>query len=176
MRKPDACAPDSTAIRRCSDECAYSTTGDWNSGSLAFAISHGPYGTAPLASSSVSSFSDMLFSPPAFAFRSIGWPRSISSELLLTESEIQPRVPRRTVVPAISSSLSNALFRTRFHHYQLLAMDFLVAFRMEQYQVVGRVAAAVRSPNKVMGMPSRQFGNLLAAGRTHPLLFSPEKQ
>src|SRR5262245_23746164 len=97
MRKPDTCAPGSTAIRRCSDECAYSTTGDWDSGSLAFAISHGPYRTAPSASSSVSSFSDMLFSPPAFAFRSIGWPRSISSELLLTESEIQPRVPRRTV-------------------------------------------------------------------------------
>jgi hypothetical protein len=120
MRKPDTCAPDSTAIRRCSDECAYSTTGDWNSGSLAFAISHGPYRTAPSASSS---FSDMLFSPPAFAFRSIGWPRSISSELLLTASEIQPRVPRRTVIPAISSSLSNALYRMRLHDFRLCRLD-----------------------------------------------------
>ena len=76
-----------------------STTGDWSSGNPAFAISHGPCRTSPSASSSDSCFSDMLFSPPAFAFRSIGWPRSISSELLLTASEIQPRVPRRTLSP-----------------------------------------------------------------------------
>src|SRR5262245_32006903 len=61
-----------------------STTGDWDSGNPAFAISHGPCRTTPSASSSDSRFSDMLFSPPAFAFRSIGWPRGSSSEPLLT--------------------------------------------------------------------------------------------
>jgi hypothetical protein len=74
-----------------------STTGNWGSGNSAFAISHGPCGTTPSASSGVSRFSDMLFSPTAFAFRSIGWPRGISSEPLLTVSGIQPRVPRRTL-------------------------------------------------------------------------------
>ena len=62
----------------------------------------------------------MLFSSPAFAFKSIGCPKSDSSELFLTASGIQYRIPRRTVFPAIRSSLLNALCgRTRFHHGQL---------------------------------------------------------
>src|SRR6516165_2817210 len=41
-------------------------------GNAAFALSRGSCGTTPSASSSGSRFSDMLLSPPAFAFRSIG--------------------------------------------------------------------------------------------------------
>lgn len=52
--------------------CGDCASGGWDSGNPAFAVSRGSCGTAPSASSSGSRFSDMLFSPPAFAFRSIG--------------------------------------------------------------------------------------------------------
>src|SRR5712691_1425336 len=49
--------------RRCRSECAVSTAGDWDSGSLAFALSRGSCRAIPSASSSIPCFSDMLLSP-----------------------------------------------------------------------------------------------------------------
>jgi hypothetical protein len=85
------------------------------------------------------------------------------SELLLTVSDIQSRVPRRTVVPAISSSLSDAFEQARLHNYQLLAMNVLVTLRMKQHQIGRTVTTAMRSPNQMMSLPSGLFCDLLLA-------------
>ena len=47
---------------------------------------------------------------------------------------------------------------------------------MQQHAVLGSVAAAERSPNDVMVMPSRQFGDLLVADRTEPVLRFPQME
>ena len=49
--------------------------GDWGSGSVAFTVSRGPCGTSPTTLWGCSRFTDMLFSPLAFASRWVGWPR-----------------------------------------------------------------------------------------------------
>ena len=83
--------------RRCSSECDSCTAGDWDSGNAAFALSRGSCRAAPSASSSDPRFSDMLFSPPAFRLQVNRMTQEHPSGLLLTESGIQHRVPRRTV-------------------------------------------------------------------------------
>jgi hypothetical protein len=45
---------------------------------------------------------------------------------------------------------------------------------MQQHAVLGSVAATKGSPNDVMVMPSRQFGDLLVADRTETILRFPQ--
>src|SRR5262245_38946677 len=73
-----------------------------------------------------------------------------------------------------SSSLSNALCRTRLPNIQSLAMDLLVAVRMHEHAVLGRVLAPMGSPQDVVVMPPRHRGDLLVADRTDPPLLQPK--
>ena len=50
----------------------------------------------------------------------------------------------------------------------------MVTLRMEEQTVLGRIRAAMRSPNKVVVVPSREFGDFLVADRTEAVLFFPE--
>jgi len=85
--------------------------------------------------------------------------------------------PLRTAREAFassSSSLSNALFRTRLHIDFSLAVKLLVACGMEQHPIVHLISVAFGSPHFVVVMPSCQSGNPLVAERTKPLLAFPE--
>ena len=85
-----------------------------------------------------------------------------------------PLRTRRASFPAARSSLSNAFHRTRFCHDQTRAMNLPMADWMQKHQVTDAVAAAARSPNDVMGIPSRRFRDLLDADRALTILFIPK--
>ena len=55
-------------------------------------------------------------------------------------------------------------------------MDLAVAGRVEQHPVVRGVTAAMRPPDLVMVVPSRDHGDRVAAVWTAPLLAFPEIQ
>jgi len=78
----------------------------------------------------------------------------------------------RESLPSISSSLLNALFKTRFHHFQLLAMHLSMTFWVKQHEVFCRIFASVRSPDDMVAMPLGNLCDLLAANWTEPLLLS----
>jgi hypothetical protein len=92
---------------------------------------------------------------------------------------LPPLSPLRTVresFPSYGSSLSYALFRTRLLNVQTLAVDLHMAIWVQEHTVFRAIRPALRSPNDVMVVPSRQFGDLLVTDRATPVLFSPEMQ
>lgn len=50
----------------------------------------------------------------------------------------------------------------------------MVAVGVEKDTVFGLISAAIRSPNDVMVMPARQFGDFLSADGAETVLFFPE--
>jgi hypothetical protein len=70
-----------------------------------------------------------------------GNPIECSAETYLSPSSQAGLLPPsplgtdREGLPSISSSLSNALFRTRFHHFQPLAMHLSMTFWVKQDEV-----------------------------------------
>src|SRR5215510_7496770 len=82
----------------------------------------------------------------------------------------------RESFPSSSSSLSNALCRTRWCHVQRLAMDLPVTMGMQEHTVGCPIAASMGSPDAVMVVPSRQSGDLLVADRAEPVLLLPQVQ
>ena len=50
----------------------------------------------------------------------------------------------------------------------------MVALGVENDTVFGLISAAIRSPNDVMVMPARQFGDFLKADGAETVLFFPE--
>src|SRR5271166_4749965 len=89
-----------------------------------------------------------------------------------------PPPPLRTAresFPSCSSSLSNALRRTRLSHIYLLAVDLLMAVRMHQHAVLDRIFAPMGSPHDMVVVPPRHRGDLLVANRTDTALLLPEQ-
>src|SRR5512145_2616754 len=76
----------------------------------------------------------------------------------------------RESFPSISSSLINALLRTRFHHFQLQAMHLPMAFWVKEHQVFCEVFASVRSADDMVSMPLGYLGDLLPTKWTDSLL------
>jgi hypothetical protein len=97
-----------------------------------------------------------------------------------SRARLLPPSPLRTTrasFPACRSSLANALWRTRFHHRQSLAMDLGLAVWMEPYAVFSMVRAAVCAPHEMLAMPAGQLREALMADRTAAvLLLPPTKQ
>jgi hypothetical protein len=92
---------------------------------------------------------------------------------------LPPSPPLRTAretFASSSSSLSNALFRTRFHLGVPLAMKLLMAGGMQQDTIFELVSAPFGSPHLVVVVPPRQFGNPLVTVRTESMLAFPESQ
>src|SRR5262245_4496746 len=88
----------------------------------------------------------------------------------------RPLRSARASFPACRSSLSNARLRTRFPYFQPLAVDLSMAIRVYQETVFCRVCTASRSPHDVVNVPRAEFGDVLLADRTEPLLFLPQIQ
>ncbi len=82
----------------------------------------------------------------------------------------------RDTFASSSSSLSDAPFRTRFHFWASLAVNLLMAGRMEQHAVLELVATTLRSPDLVLVVPPCQLGNPLMTTRTKSFLLFPEGQ
>jgi len=76
----------------------------------------------------------------------------------------------RESFPSISSSLINALLRTRFHHFQLQAMHLPMAFWVKEHQIFCEVFASVRSPDDMVAMPLGDLGDLPPTKWTDSLL------
>src|SRR5271166_5071546 len=104
-----------------------------------------------------------------------GWlPTQVSGK----EVTSPPPPPLRTAresFPSCSSSLSNALRRTRLSHIYLLAVDLLMAVRMHQHAVLDRILAPMGSPHDMVVVPPRHRGDLLVANRTDTALLLPEQ-
>src|SRR5262249_17340479 len=72
--------------------------------------------------------------------------RSGASRLLSPSSQVgllppSPLGTDRESFPSISSSLTNALLRTRFHHFQLQAMHLSMAYGVKQHKVFCYISA-----------------------------------
>src|SRR5437763_12071663 len=78
--------------------------------------------------------------------------------------------------PSSSSSLSNALFRTRLHFGVSLAVELLMASWMQQHAVFELIPSSFGSPDLVVVVPPCQFGDPLVTVRTKSLLPFPECQ
>src|SRR5260221_297704 len=104
----------------------------------------------------------------------IAQPLRPGKETMLPSSP--PLRTARESSPSSSSSLSNALERTRLHLGFPLAVELLVARWVQQHPIFKLVSATFRPPNLVVVVPSRQFGNPLVTSGTQSLLLLPESK
>src|SRR5208337_2313059 len=95
-----------------------------------------------------------------------GWLPTPASGKEVTSPPPPPLRTARESFPSCSSSLSNALCRTRLSHISLLAVDLLMAVRMHQHAVLDRILAPMGSPHDMVVVPPRHRGDLLVANRT----------
>src|SRR5258708_28395456 len=75
--------------------------------------------------------------------------------------------------PSSSSSLSNALERTRLHFGVSLAVELLMAGWMQQHAVFELIPSSFSSPHLVVFVPPYQFGDPLVTLRTQFFLTFP---
>src|SRR5712664_4747771 len=88
-----------------------------------------------------------------------------------SQAGLLPPSPLRTAresFPSSSSSLANALMRTRFHHGASVAMDLCMAVWVEEHLVLGTVRATVGTPHDMMAMPACQVCDGLMPHSTEP--------
>src|SRR5258708_36634045 len=78
--------------------------------------------------------------------------------------------------PSSSSSLSNALERTRLHLGFPLARELLVARWVQQHPIFKLVSPTIRPPNLLVVVPSRQFSTPLVPTGPHALLLLPARK
>src|SRR5918992_5990870 len=102
---------------------------------------------------------------PLPARRTVTSPHAPSSQVGLLPPS--PLGTDRESFPSISSSLPNALLRTRFHHFQLQAMYLSMAFWVKQHEVFCCLFAPIRFPDDRVAMP---LGDLLLTNWTDSLL------
>jgi hypothetical protein len=74
------------------------------------------------------------------------------------------------------SSLSLALYRTRLHHRDTLAMHLLMTCGVEQDSVIHRVSTAMTPPNDMVVVPAGLGCDWLLAHRTLACLLLPERE
>src|SRR5437660_6062348 len=100
--------------------------------------------------------------------------RQSGKEAMLPSSP--PLRTARESSPSSSSSLSNALERTRLHFGVSLAVELLMAGGMQQHAVFELIASSFGSPDLVVVVPPCQFGDPLVTVRAQSLLPLPESQ
>jgi hypothetical protein len=76
--------------------------------------------------------------------------------------------------PASGSRLLNVRSGTQLRHGEMLAVKLPVAVGMEQHAVGNAVRPALSSPNQVVAVPAREFGDFLLTQRTDTVLLFPE--
>src|SRR5688572_27423529 len=92
---------------------------------------------------------------------------------------LPPPSPLRTVrdpFESYGSSLSVAPYGTRLLNIPTLAVDLLMAIGVQQDTVLCAIRSTTSSPNDMMAVPPRQFGEFLVADRADPALCLPEVQ
>src|SRR5271166_7161200 len=104
-----------------------------------------------------------------------GWLPTPASGKEVTSPPPPPLRTARESFPSCSSSLSNALCRTRLSHIYLLAVDLLMAVRMHQHAVLDRILAPMGSPHDMVVVPPRHRGDLRVANRTDTALLLPKQ-